>query len=84
LLNFGATKNTSLNSFLVAGPGSPANDADWNGSDGWPLIQLWDTHSHEVTGDLVTGLNTVSVFDSITPPANGDCLIGIANVLTVR
>jgi hypothetical protein len=84
LLNFGATKNTSLNSILVAGPGSPANDADWNGTDGVPLIQLWDTHSHDVTGDLVTGLNTVSIFDSISPAANGDCLIGIANVLTVR
>ena len=84
LLNFGATKNTSLNTILVAGPGSPANDADWNGTDGVPLIQLWDTHSHDVTGDLVTGLNTVSIFDSISPVANGDCLIGIANVLTVR
>ncbi len=84
LLNFGTTKNTSLNSVLVAGPGSPANDADWNGTDGVPLIQLWDTHSHDVTGDLVTGLNTVSIFDSISPVANGDCLIGIANVLTVR
>ena len=84
LLNFGTTKNTKLNTFLIAGPGSPANDADWNGSDGWPLIQLWDTHSHDVTGDLLTGLNTVSIFDSITPPTNGDCLIGIANVLTVR
>jgi hypothetical protein len=73
-----AEETTSLNSTLVAGPGSTANDSDWNGTDGFPLNQLWDTHSHDVTGLLTAGLNNVEI------DAPGDCLVTIANVLTVR
>jgi len=71
-------ETTSLNSTLIAGPGSVANDSDWNGTDGVPLNQLWDTHSHDVSGLLTPGLNNVEV------DAPDDCLVTIANVLTVR
>jgi hypothetical protein len=71
-------ETTSLNSTLIAGPGSVVNDGDWNGTDGVPLNQLWDTHSHDVSGLLTAGLNNVEV------DAPGDCLVAIANVLTVR
>jgi hypothetical protein len=82
-------KSTKLNSTVIAGPGAtnagtafdPDHDSDWNGSDGGPLNQLWDTHSHDVTGLLKFGNNSISIYDSSD---GGDCLVGIANVLTVR
>jgi hypothetical protein len=73
-----AQKTTQLNSIFIAGPGSAVNDGDWNGTDGIPLNQLWDTHSHDVSGLLVAGLNNVTTF------ADDDCLVAVANVLTVR
>jgi hypothetical protein len=73
-----ALETTSLNGNLIAGPGSGYNDSDWNGTDGVPLNQLWDTHSHDVEGDLLAGANTVTI------ASQGDCLVTIANVLTVR
>jgi hypothetical protein len=73
-----ADDTTTLGSTLIAGPGSAINDSDWNGTDGVPLNQLWDTHSHDVTGLLVAGLNSVTINSGV------DCLVPIANVLTVR
>lgn len=73
-----SNETTALDSTLIAGPGSTINDSDWNGTDGVPLNQLWDTHSHDVSGLLVAGLNNVTI------SAGVDCLIPIANVLTVR
>lgn len=80
LTAFSALSNdtTTLGSTLVAGPGSAVNDSDWNGTDGDPLNQLWDTHSHDVSGLLVAGLNNVTI------NSGTDCLVPIANVLTVR
>lgn len=77
---------TTLNTtFPIAGPGSNATDSDWNGDDGIPLNQLWDTHSHDVTGDLVSGVNGVSITSAVWPAdVSYDCLVAIANVLTVR
>jgi len=89
LEGFLSFKSTKLNSTVIAGPGAtnannavdPNNDSDWNGSDGGPLNQLWDTHSHDVTGLLKLGDNSISIYDA----SDGeDCLVGIANVLTVR
>jgi hypothetical protein len=71
-------KTTQLNLTLIAGPGSAVNDADWNGDDGIPLNQLWDTHSHDVTGLLTPGLNNITTY------SDDDCIVTIANVLTVR
>lgn len=71
-------KITTLNSTMIAGPGSVVNDSDWDGTDGVPLNQLWDTHSHDVTGDLVSGTNTVTI------SSTNDCVVAISNALTVR
>jgi hypothetical protein len=72
-------KTTAVNATVIAGPGGSDNDSDWNGSDGVPLNQLWDTHSHDISGLLVTGLNNITVDDP-----GGDCLVAVASVLTVR
>jgi hypothetical protein len=71
-------KKTSLNGTLIVGPSGVNQDSDWDGTDGTPLNQLWDTHSHDVTSVVATGTNTVSI------AAGFDCLITVANVLTVR
>jgi hypothetical protein len=55
----------------IAGP--PVASSDWDGSDGWPLVQLWDTHTHNVK---LTG--TVS---SVRYQASGDCLVPVAFVI---
>jgi hypothetical protein len=77
-------KNTYLNSVAIAGPAAnPSNgfdtDGDWDGTDGTPLNQLWDTHAHDVSSVVTGSTNTVSISS-----AGGDCLITVANVLTVR
>jgi hypothetical protein len=70
-------ETVSLNGTIIAGPGSPyIEDSDWNGTDGVSLNQLWDTHTHGVTGVLDSPTNSVV----ITAP--GDCLIAIANIIT--
>jgi hypothetical protein len=78
------SKTTLLNSTPIAGPGAAAaggdNDSDWDGTDGTPLNQLWDTHSHNVTGIVTAGSENVSVIDNT---ADRDCLITVANVLSI-
>jgi hypothetical protein len=73
---------TYLNSRRIAGPGSPANDGDWNGAAAGPLPQLWDNTTHDVTSQARAGS---------TPPilpffvyAPDDCLVTVANVLSIR
>jgi hypothetical protein len=61
----------------VAGPGSAANDSDWNGNDSTPLPSLWDTRGHEITDAMTSGDTTVRV--STTAP--GDCITFAANLL---
>jgi hypothetical protein len=68
-------KTTTIDGVPIAGPGSPYNDSDWNGSDGRPLPQLWDTHGHQV--DLPIGASG-SVTVGYTSP--GDCLVPVANI----
>ncbi len=51
----------------------PVASSDWDGSDGWPLVQLWDTHTHNVK---LSG--TVS---SVRYQASGDCLVPVAFVI---
>lgn len=70
-----ATETTTIDLVPVAGPGSTYNDSNWNGSDGRPLPQLWDTHGHKV--DLPIGA-AGSVAVNFT--AGWDCLVPAANV----
>jgi hypothetical protein len=55
----------------IAGP--PVASSDWDGSDGWPLPQLWDTHTHNVRlGGSVS---------MVRYQASGDCLVPVAFVI---
>ncbi|MBH0239380.1 hypothetical protein [Methylobrevis albus] len=39
---------TTVNGVRIAGPGSPANDSDWNGATAGPNLFGWDHSVHEV------------------------------------
>ena len=76
------SERTFLNLVQIKGVGSAFNtDSDWNGGDGAPLNQLWDT-------------NTSSLFGNPVPPgafnyvvryvSNGDCIVAVAHVLSVK
>jgi len=55
-------------------------DSDWNGMDGEPLNQLWDTHTQMVPGAIPNGFASYQV----AYRANGDCIVPVAHVLTAR
>ncbi|MDJ0840471.1 MAG: DUF3344 domain-containing protein [Acidobacteriota bacterium] len=70
--SLGATNETTFfNGVQIAGP--PVTNSDWDGSDGWPLVQLWDTHTHIVS---LTGATS-----QINYNTGGDCLVPVAFVL---
>lgn len=62
---------TFFNGSQIAGP--PVASSDWDGSDGWPLVQLWDTHTHnvELNGSV----------SSVRYQASGDCLVPVVFVI---
>jgi hypothetical protein len=65
----------------IAGDGSTRNhDSDWNGSDGGPLNQLWDTRTTTVTGLLRAGAANYCV----RYVSSGDCMNAIGYALTLR
>ena len=71
--NFAANELTFFNNVQIAG--SPIVSADWDGSDGWPLPQLWDTHTHIVK---VAGIQS-----NVRYQVGGDCLVPVAFVIDV-
>jgi hypothetical protein len=76
-----SSERTLLNGSAIAGPGSNANDSDWNGNSGLPLPQLWDDVGHDIStaaGPGTTQLNfNISVSSSMW-----DCLTPVANVVS--
>jgi hypothetical protein len=70
-----AVETDTFNGSLLAGPGGgPYPQSNWDGSDGWPMPELWDTHTLEVS--LSGGpTNTDSTF------ADGDCVAAVVYVL---
>lgn len=62
---------TFFNGSQIAGP--PVASSDWDGSDGWPLPQLWDTHTHN--GTLNGSISSVRYQGSL------DCLVPVAFVI---
>lgn len=75
-----ARETTSFNGVQIAGAGTPAprtTDSDWNGSDGFPLPQLWDTHVHDVSG-----LVRSPTFSLVDYSASGDCLVPVGFALS--
>jgi hypothetical protein len=65
----------------IAGDGSLEDrDSDWNGHDGKPLNQLWDTHTTNVTPYVAPGVFSYCVkYVSL-----GDCMNAVGYVLTVK
>lgn len=75
-----ANEKTFFNGNQIAGPFGdpppsplPLSASDWDGSDGWPLTQLADTHTHAVK--LESGVSTVE-YD-----VGGDCLTPVTFVI---
>ncbi len=65
----------------IKGRFSPFNwDSDWNGDDGTPLNQLWDTHTDSFGRILAVGIGAYVV----RYLASGDCVFPVAHVLSVR
>ncbi len=67
----------------IAGPGSLIDvDSDWNGGDGRPIPELWDTRTTAFTGTgaIPSGVTSYTVrYASL-----GDCITPIGHVLTAR
>jgi hypothetical protein len=62
----------------IKGPFSPFNgDSDWNGDDGTPLNQLWDTHTDSFGRIINPGVANYLVRYT----ARGDCIFPVAHVL---
>jgi hypothetical protein len=57
----------------IAGP--PIAASDWDGSAGWPLVQLWDVHTHHVLLDASSS--------TVVYTAGVDCLVPVAFALEV-
>jgi hypothetical protein len=72
---------TIINGIHFAGPGSPYNDSDWNGSSGFPVTELWDDTGHDITPATPPGTLGLSVFFFNGGVAPGDCLTPVANVV---
>jgi hypothetical protein len=69
--NSASNELTFFDGNQIAGP--PVASSDWDGSGGWPMPQLWDTHTHNVT------LN--GSVSSVRYQASGDCLVPVAFVI---
>lgn len=67
----------------IAGPACPPGgslhdaDSDWNGSDGEPLNQLWDTRTH------IVPIKKGSTSAKVRYKSNGDCLVIVAFFLSL-
>lgn len=88
--------NTSSEQSFLAGPipapfvqirgcgayPSGSQDSDWNGTDGEPLNQLWDTHTMNIPGIISPGFFTTNY--RVRYVANFDCIVPVAHVITAR
>jgi hypothetical protein len=73
--------------FQIKGPGSTVNtNSDWNGGDGSPLNQLWDTQT-DAFGSVNGVTNLIpngSAQYVVQYTSVGDCFVTVAHVLTVK
>ncbi|HEX9903621.1 MAG TPA: hypothetical protein VGA77_01530 [Propylenella sp.] len=76
-----AAEVTTLAGQAIAGPGSPANDSDWNGAIAGPLPQLWDDTGHDVTAEALQSPTNKTLSLSVQAP--DDCLVPVANVVSI-
>jgi hypothetical protein len=75
-----ANETAAVDATLVAGTGSSYNDSDWNGSDGKPLPQLWDTAGHDIAGIPPAG--AVNLHVDLT--TSMDCVTTVANLVHLK
>lgn len=72
---------TYINGTQIKGTGSTINkDSDWNGYDGEPLNQLWDTHTMNIPYAIPRGAS----YYYVRYRSRGDCIIPVVHVLTAR
>jgi len=69
--NSASNEKGTFNGTQFSGP--PVAASDWDGSAGWPLVQLWDVHTHQVT---LNGTTSVVVYT-----AGSDCLVPVLYVI---
>lgn len=62
--------------------GSGNEDSDWNGTDGEPLNQLWDTHTMNIPGVIAPGPGVTSY--QVRYVSLNDCIVPVVHVLTAR
>jgi len=74
-----SSETTTVEGLAVAGPGSPYNDSDWNGSAGLVLPELWDDAGHRVIIPKTTNVLRVGINNGAF--GFGDCLTPVANVV---
>jgi len=74
-----SSETTTVEGLAVAGPGSPYNDSDWNGSAGLVLPELWDDAGHRLIIPNNTNLLRVGINNGAF--GFGDCLTPVANVV---
>ncbi len=77
---------------VIRGPGSTVDpNSDWQGTDGGPINQLWDTQVTRVAaspGDELEGLASYTLHYAVAPPSQGrfyyDCVAVVAHAVTAR
>jgi hypothetical protein len=70
-----AGETDTFNGKVLAGPGGTYPQSNWDGSNGWPMPELWDTHTLDVTFNG-TAINT----DTTSITLGNDCLAAVAYV----
>lgn len=78
-----SNERSYFNGQIIAGPQSPVlttTAIDWDGGDGIPMPQLWDTHTHYV--DLLE--NVAQVFYKAFGDELFDCLVPVAFVIDCK
>ena len=76
-MRYFSVSGQGINGVLIAGPGSTANDSDWNGAIAGVLPQLWDDTGHTIDSAVSPGTTSLAV--SINSPS--DCLVPVANIV---
>jgi hypothetical protein len=68
-----SNETDTFNGVLLAGPGGIYPQSNWDGSNGWPMPELWDTHTLDVS---FNGTTTNTDTTTVGP----DCIAAVAYV----
>jgi len=69
----GTDEIDTFDNSILTGPGGKYPQSDWDGSNGWPMPQLWDTHTLDVD---FNGTST----NTDTTAVTADCIAAVAYV----